>query len=95
MGEMLIEGEKGALSLAGDGSVSFRAFGSNEWQDLPYDWHDRGFGGDCVHALQRHAVDGILNEQPIENEACEYLDVIIAEAAIYESADTGRFVPIG
>lgn len=95
MGEMLIEGEKGALMLTGDGAVRFRAFGSNEWQDLDYDWQDRGFGGDCVHALQRHAVDGILYNKPIENEAREYLDVIVAETAIYESADTGRLIPIG
>jgi len=95
MGEMLIEGEKGTLLLTGDGAVRFRAFGSNEWQELPYDWQDKGFGGDCVYALQRHAIEGILKKQPIENEAFEYLDVIVAEAAIYESADTGRLVPIG
>lgn len=95
MGEMLIEGEKGTLLLTGDGVVRFRAFGSNDWQGLEYDWQDRGFGGDCVHALQHHAVEGILNNQPIENEAFDYLEVIVAEAAIYESADTGRLVPIG
>lgn len=95
MGEMLIEGEKGALLLTGDGDIRFRSFGSNDWRDLPYDWQDKGFGGDCVYALQRHAIDGILKNQPIENEAFEYLNVIVAEAAIYESADTGRLVPIG
>lgn len=95
MGEMLIEGEKGTMQLSGDGAVRFRAFGSNCWQDLPYDWDDQGFGGDCVYALQRHAVDGILTGAPIENEAFDYLDVIVAETAIYESAGSGRLIPIG
>ncbi|WP_299082153.1 Gfo/Idh/MocA family oxidoreductase, partial [uncultured Ruegeria sp.] len=56
MGEALIEGTEGVLTLYGDGSVERRGFGKQEKQQiLPPSTHD-GFGGDCVHALQSHVI---------------------------------------
>lgn len=89
MGEALIEGTDGALSLAGDGSVCLRAFGAQQATVLlAPDTHD-GFGGDCVHALQAHVVAGILDGAALENTAADYLKVAETEAAIYASADRG------
>ncbi len=90
MGEALIEGHEGALTLLGDGSVWLRRFGEME-QDclLPADHWD-GFGGDCVHALQNHVISGLLEGTPLENQARDYLQVIRIEEAIYASAKEGR-----
>ena len=94
MGEALLEGTNGTLKLYGDGRVTFRDFGALDEKDLlPPDTWD-GFGGDCVHALQKHAVLGFLEEAPLENIAADYLKVIEIERAIYESAETGRKISL-
>jgi predicted dehydrogenase len=89
MGEALIEGDSGAITLRGDGSLWFRAFGAHEEHCLlaPDTWS--GFGGDCVHELQTHVVAGILDGAPIENSGRAYLRVIEIEEAVYASAETG------
>ncbi len=85
MGEGLIEGTKGTLTLTGDGAVTFREFGDTAGQViLPPDTH-AGFGGDCTHALQSHVVAGLLDGTDIANLAADYLHVIAAEKAIYLS----------
>ncbi|MEM7318756.1 MAG: Gfo/Idh/MocA family oxidoreductase [Pseudomonadota bacterium] len=94
MGEALIEGTRGSLSLWGDGSVTLRGFNSRDSQVLlPPDTWD-GFGGDCVHALQNHVVSGFLDGTPLENTGSDYLRVIEIEEAIYRSAKTGRKVDL-
>ncbi len=90
MGEALIEGTAGTLTLLGDGSVHFRAFGALESQEiLAADRHD-GFGGDCTKALQEHVVSALLHGTALENEARDYLRVIEIEHALYRSAEEGR-----
>lgn len=94
MGEGLIEGTKGTLTLTGDGAVNFRAFQSREQSVLlAADTHE-GFGGDCTHALQIHVVAGVLDGSPLENLAGDYLHVIAAEKAIYLAAQDGRKVAV-
>ncbi len=89
MGEALIEGLAGTLDLHGDGSVWLRAFGMREAElRLPPDTY-AGFGGDCVHHLQRHVVSGLLDGTALENTAQDYLKVIETEQAVYRSAGTG------
>jgi predicted dehydrogenase len=95
MGEALVEGTEGTLSLAGDGSVTLRAFHSQDHTVLsPPDTWD-GFGGDCVHALQSHVVSGILRGTAIENTARDYLAVVEIENAIYASSEVGRKIELG
>lgn len=95
MGEALVEGSEGTLRLSGDGSVRHRVFGKmHEAVLLGASKHD-GFGGDCVHTLQSHVVSAILNGTPLENEAHDYLDALLIEEAVYESASSGRKIRLG
>lgn len=90
LGEALVEGTRGTLSLAGDGSVRLRHFGAQDDKVLlaPRQWE--GFGGDCVKNLICHVVDGLLDGKPLENEARDYLKVIAIEQAIYQSDRLGQ-----
>ena len=90
MGEGLIEGTGGTLTLTGDGSVHLRKHSDVEMTEIlgPNTWD--GFGGDCVHHLQSHVISGLLDGTEFENEAAEYLQVIRIEEAIYASAAKGQ-----
>ncbi len=89
MGEALIEGTAGTLTLHGDGSVVLRGFGELAGREIlpPDGW--QGFGGDCVHALQSHVVSGLLEGTELVNTAEDYLTVIKIRDALYRSAETG------
>lgn len=90
LGEALLEGSEGTISLTGDGAVYLRPFGQTGSRTLlePQDW--RGFAGDCVFALQSHVVASLLGKGQLENTAADYLRVIEVEDAIYRSASEGR-----
>ncbi len=85
MGEALLEGTQGTLTLTGDGAVAWRGFGARSAETLlgPDPDPAPGFGGDCVHHLQSHVVAGLLDGAPLENTAADYLAVLRIEAAIY------------
>lgn len=89
MGEALIEGTEGTITLLGDGSVSLRKFGNQSSLDIlgPDGWV--GFGGDCVHALQTHVASALKHNKEPENTARDYLTVIRIRDAIYKSAQSG------
>jgi len=90
MGEGLIEGTEGTLTLTGDGAVQLRKFSKMAMETLLGPNTREGFGGDCVHSLQSHVICGILDGATFENEAREYLKVIRIERAIYASADQAQ-----
>ena len=94
MGEMVIEGSAGELRLDGDGRLFVRPHGSNGEQALNYDWHDTGFAGDCVYALQRHVVAHLRGQGGLENSGRDYLENLRIEAAIYRSNEVGARVAI-
>ena len=94
LGEALVEGTLGSLSLAGDGSVRHRAFGALDETVLLEAQEYRGFAGDCVHALQKHVIDGLILGTPIENSARDYLANIGIVEAVYRSDDTGERVTL-
>ena len=95
MGEALVEGTEGTITLHGDGSVRLRPFARSDLVELlPPDRWD-GFGGDCVHALQRHVISAVLDGTAPENLAQDYLEVIRLERAIYASAEQGRRIVMG
>ncbi|MDE0850077.1 Gfo/Idh/MocA family oxidoreductase [Yoonia sp.] len=86
MGEGLFEGTHGTLTLLGDGSVQFRRFGSLIQKEILLPDKSGTFGGDCTFRLQEHAINALLGNGTLENEAEDYLNVIQIENAIYDSA---------
>jgi hypothetical protein len=86
LGEGLIEGARGTMSLRGDGSVRLRMFGSRDEQVILGAKDYAGFGGDCVYALQAHVTAGLLGSGAFENLAQDYLQVRRIEAAAYRSS---------
>lgn len=90
LGEALLEGTGGTITLSGNGAVHLRSFGQSATRLLlePGEW--RGFAGDCVFELQNHVIQGLLGNRTFENTAAEYLRVIEVEEAIYRSANEGR-----
>ncbi len=89
MGEMLIEGSAGILSLDGDGKIHRRRFGSDDWEEIEFAWNDTDFGGDCVYRTIRHLVDHLVRGTPAMNSAGDYLVNLRIEEAIYRSAESG------
>jgi predicted dehydrogenase len=94
MGEALIEGDAGAITLCSDGSLWRRAFQTQHEVCIKSADTWDGFGGDCVHALQCHVVSGLRNGTQIENLAEDYLEVMVIENAIYRSAASGRKISL-
>lgn len=85
MGEMRIEGEKGVLSLNGDGNLSLRTKGDTQTSKVEYEWLDCDFGGDSVYNLQHHVINQLKQGASVVNNAEDYLlNLKIAELA-YQS----------
>lgn len=94
MGEGLIEGTEGTLTLTGDGAVQLRKHSNTAMREILAPNTGDGFGGDCVHHLQSHVISGLLDGTELENEASDYLQVIRIEEAIYASSEGGRKLEI-
>lgn len=94
MGEALVEGTRGTITLAGDGSVAIRKFGSRTAAVLLPPDTSSTFGGDCVHRLQSHVVAAMRGDGSLQNAARDYLRVIEIEEAVYQSAGQGRKLPL-
>jgi predicted dehydrogenase len=91
LGEALLEGTKGTISLSGMGELTLREFGSRDSTILYAEKHWQGFAGDCVHALQSHVINAMQDDtMQFENTGEDYLRVIELEKAIYQSAKTGQ-----
>lgn len=71
LGEMWIEGRKGALRLDGEGRLWLRAFGDNAEVEQIFAWRDHLFGGDCVFECNRSILDDWRagRDSPMEAEA--------------------------
>lgn len=94
MGEMLIEGTEGTITLDGEGIVYLRNFGEQKEVEQAYSWLDKNFGGDCVYLFTKHVVSHFIDNTPLENTAAEYLRNVAVEDAIYQSNDEKRVVNI-
>ena len=92
MGELWAEGSSGVIRLDGDGRLFHRPFGSNEEQEIVYDWADEGFAGDSVLEFQRHVVAHLLEGAPVVNTAADYLCNLVIEEAVYRSSAEARLV---
>lgn len=94
MGSLLVEGPLGAIRLDGDGGLWVKPHGGEEVAHA-YRWEDRGYGGDCVYALQAHVVAHLRERTPLANTGREYLRNLAIEEAIYRSHDEGRWLDLG
>jgi D-apiose dehydrogenase len=90
MGEMRLEGSDATLRLDGFGRLFLKPHRQAE-REHPYQWRNEGFGGDSVHALQRHVVAHFQDGAPLENIGAAYLRNLEIEEAIYRSAESGRW----
>jgi D-apiose dehydrogenase len=90
LGEALLEGTMGSVTLDGRGEVAFRRFGERGQRVVLPAKSWSGFAGDCVKALSDHVVKGLLEGLPLENQARGYLTIIEIKDAIYASAEQGR-----
>jgi D-apiose dehydrogenase len=89
-GEMWIEGSAGVMRLDGDGSLHWKPHHGVETlhaYDAAND--DLSFGAGACGALQRHVLDGLAGECALENTACDYLQNLRVQEAIYESNSKG------
>ncbi|MEO0360579.1 MAG: Gfo/Idh/MocA family oxidoreductase [Pseudomonadota bacterium] len=94
MGDMLVEGEAGALRLDGEGRIFLRDHGSNEEREHVFAWENRNFGGDCVYISCLKYLDSFRSGAPHPTEAAAYLANMRIEDAIYRSAEEGRRIAL-
>lgn len=94
MGEFVAEGTKATISLNGDAEIFLRSKGENMSLKVDYNFKLSGFGGDCVYEFQKHIVEYCLGRGKAENTVDRYIDNLALENLIYESADTGRKLPV-
>lgn len=94
MGEMLVEGEKAALRIDGEGRIFLRDFGGVEEREHRFPWEDRGFGGDCVYISCIKYLDSLRSGAPCGTEAATWLANLRIEEAAYRSAAEGRRIAL-
>ncbi|MEP3347714.1 MAG: Gfo/Idh/MocA family oxidoreductase [Litoreibacter sp.] len=94
LGEGLFEGAEGSLLLTGNGELYLRRFGETDAACVLPATSYQGFAGDCVYALQKHALMCLESGQAFTNPAADYLLVREIEDAIYRSNATGARVEV-
>lgn len=94
LGEALVEGTGGTLTLSGDGALRLRPFGTQETETILPAKQWQGFAGDCVAALNGHVIAALRGEGALENTARAYLPIRRMEEAIYRSAATGQRIDL-
>jgi D-apiose dehydrogenase len=92
MGEMTIEGERGTLTLDGNGNLFVRKHGHDAQTPHDYAWTNAGFGGDCVWRFQNHVVRHILIGESLHNTGDAYLANLKVEEAVYAANAAGARV---
>lgn len=88
-GELLVEADGGSLWLGFDGSIRVKKLGQ------PVILHEyahprQGFGGDCVHACQRHFLEVLDGHAVCETSPREYEKSLRVVEALYDSARRNR-----
>lgn len=90
-GTVRIEGSKGHLELALDGSIRIKNLGEPSYLH-DYSPSKENFAGDCVYNTQRHFVDTLLNGGEFESTAKDYLKSVKLVEAAYQSASTAQII---
>jgi len=88
-GELLLEGDAGAIRLYLDGRVTVQPLGKPERKhDYPHP--QRNFASDCVFAAISHFVQCLREDRPFETDGHDYLKTLAIQEAVYESARRGQ-----
>ncbi len=90
-GEMRLDASKGHVELDNDGVLTIKPLGKPSYRH-DYTFERRGFGGDCVYALQRHFADRMIDGAPFEVAPEDYLKTVRVMEACYASAASGEVV---
>lgn len=88
-GTVRLDGSKGHLELDLDGGLTLKPLGEAA-RAIDYFHERRDFAGDCVHAIQRHFVDSVLNDTPFESTGEDYLKTVALVEAAYRSAQSDQ-----
>ena len=88
-GTVRLDGSRGHLELDLEGGLTLKPLGELA-RKLDYFHERRDFAGDCVHAIQRHFVEAVLNDTPFESTGEDYLKTIALVEAAYRSATSNQ-----
>lgn len=91
MARMRVDGERGTLSMLGDGSLWS---GSGELARVPWSPPTAGYKGDSALATQRHFLQCLASGGAFETSGEDYLFTVRMVEACYESAATGAAIVI-
>ncbi|MEX0883711.1 MAG: Gfo/Idh/MocA family oxidoreductase [Cyclobacteriaceae bacterium] len=83
-GEMLVEGNQGSLLLHSNGQISIKPLGQPEYY-LPFKPTENGFSGDSVYACQKHFVNSLIDNVPMETGIDDYIKTLKVVEVIYQS----------
>lgn len=92
-GTVRVDGCKGHIELATDGSLSLKRLGE---ATVPIEYiHDpQYFGGGCVYNVQRHFVDCMASGDPFECSGEDYLKTVALVEACYQSHNENQVIKL-
>jgi predicted dehydrogenase len=91
-GELSVEGERGAVRMSPDGTLSISEYRGAE-RPHSFTAPAEGYKGDSVKAMQEHFVECLRTGRPAETEGRAYLRTVAVVEACYRSAHSGRPEP--
>jgi D-apiose dehydrogenase len=92
-GDLLIEADGGSLWMDTEGKITIKPLGKSAYEHN-YRPSQVGFAGDCVYACQQHFIEVLDGASPCETSPMEYLKSLQVIEAIYQSAQSNRFVEL-
>ncbi len=95
MGEMWLEGSNGVMRLDGQARLWWLPHQGDETEHHYERGPELGFGGGACGALQRHVLQALTQQAPIENTASDYLRNLLIQEAVYASHQSGQRIEIG
>lgn len=93
-GEFLLEGDRGALRIDGEGQIFLRKLGAAETPHI-YAHNRDGFAGDSVAATFTHFIARLTDGAPFETSGEDYLRTLAVQEAVYTSAAANKPASIG
>lgn len=92
-GVLTVEGRKGQIELRADASIHIYPIDGQKYIHA-YEIPTVGYFGDSCRATQQHFIDCLRSGAAFETDGRNYLKTFRAVFAGYESANTGKVVPL-